>query len=133
MTYEIKSTKGSETVGTASLSEAIMAARRHEEEYQPPFGVAVLRDGTEIGEVRDGEWAPANTSYSYRNDAFSTDAIYSTADEAVAAAIRAGDWADLDSAKEARYIRQGSWLLVHDFDGSIVIDRGAENRQVLVR
>ncbi len=62
--------------------------------------------------------------YSYRNDAISTYCIYDSAEAALEAAVAKRDWAPVDSAKEARYIAGGSWLLIHDSEGVIVMERG---------
>ncbi len=63
-------------------------------------------------------------TYSYRNEAVSTDHVYASAEEALAAAIAKRDWAEIDSEREARYIADGSWLLIHDSEGVIVMERG---------
>ena len=62
--------------------------------------------------------------YSYRNEAVSTDCIYDSAEAALETAIAKRDWAEIDSEREARYIADGSWLLIHDSEGVIVMERG---------
>ena len=61
--------------------------------------------------------------YTYRTDAVHCDTEYATADEAIAAAIAANDWAEIDSKREARAIADGAWLTIFE-DGVPVLRRG---------
>ncbi len=61
--------------------------------------------------------------YTYRTDAVHCDTEYTTAEEAIAAAVAANDWAEIDSKREARDIADGAWLCIYE-DGVPEIVRG---------
>lgn len=63
------------------------------------------------------------STYTYRTDAIHSDAEYATADEALAAAVAEGEWAQPDSKREARDIADGAWLCVYE-DGVPSLVRG---------
>lgn len=67
---------------------------------------------------------PAGSVYTYRTDAIHCDTEYASEAEAIAAAIAKGDWDEIGSAREARYIEDGSWLCIYE-DGVPVTTRGA--------
>lgn len=62
-------------------------------------------------------------TYTYRTDAVHCDTQYPSAEAAIAAAIEAGDWDEIDSARESRYIADGAWLCVYS-DGVPEVVRG---------
>lgn len=66
---------------------------------------------------------PAQT-FTIRTDATSYDVQATDAYDAVAQAVKAQDWAAIDSARETRDIADGAWLTVFDANGVPVLRRG---------
>ena len=69
-------------------------------------------------------YLPGTTTYSWSTDAASGELQATSVEAAVDALVAQGEWDALDSAREQRYIADGSWLLLHDADGCIVLRRG---------
>ena len=69
-------------------------------------------------------YLPGTTTYSWSTDAASGELQATSVEAAVDALVAQGEWDALDSAREQRYIADGSWLLLHDADGCIVMRRG---------
>lgn len=67
----------------------------------------------------------AGQDYTVRTDAGSFAVVAQDAAAALAQAVRRGEWAQLDSTREARDIADGAWLTVFDADGVPVLRRGS--------
>jgi hypothetical protein len=64
------------------------------------------------------------TTYTWRTDAASGEIESANDDAALARLIADGEWADIDSAREAQDIADGGWLFLRDPDGIDVLRRG---------
>ena len=63
------------------------------------------------------------TWYTWRTDAAHGGMWADSADEALAALVREGEWAEIGSGREARDIADGAWLTIFE-DGVPVLRRG---------
>ena len=62
--------------------------------------------------------------YTWRTDAASGRVRGNSADDALAQLVRDGEWAGIDSAREAAEIADGAFLFIRDADGLDVCKRG---------
>lgn len=82
----------------------------------------------EVAPVEDGEIvvaeAEATTAYHWRTDAAHGEIDAITLDAALARLVAEGEWAAIDSAREARDIADGAWLRISSDDSDEEVRRG---------
>lgn len=79
----------------------------------------------EVAPVEDGEIVVTEaTTYGWRTDAAHGEISAATIDAAVERLIAEGEWAEIDSDREARDLADGAWLLIRSDDTDEEVRRG---------
>jgi len=120
-TYTITNSRSGMDLGTytADSPEAALDAMARDAGYRDHAHAC------EVAPVEEGEIVvTATTTYGWRTDAAHGEISAPTIDAAVERLIAGGEWAEIDSAREARDLADGAWLLIRSDDTDEEVRRG---------